>query len=114
MGGLNDLGTALTAALSEAGKNATGVAGAAARVSPLVTVPISGYLVGNGLATGNTDETFNGSFGFATLLVTVFDPIAGAAMGVTKVVNDVAADNAPNVLEEAALAPPTATCSGKK
>lgn len=54
------------------------------------------------------------TFGFATLLVTAFNPIAGAAMGVTKVISDLTADSGPNVLEQAALAPPATTCSGGK
>ena len=116
VGALNDLGGAGATAVSEIGGSATGVAGTVARGSPVVAGVISGGVLLHGVASGNSQQEFDGTYGLVTLGVAIFQPYIGLGMAIGKVLGDAAApnDNDPNILEEAALAAPTTQCPATK
>ena len=119
VGSLNDLGAAGATAVSETGGDLTGLAGDAARGAPLIAAPIAAGTLAHGYATGNQQQEFDGGFGLTTLIVGAFLPPVGLGMALGKVAGDAAGledteHNDPNILEEAALAPPPAQCPAQK
>ena len=75
--------------------------------APFVAAPISGAFLAHGLASGDSQQTFDGGYGLLTLGIGMFAPPVGLGMALGKVVGDATGienpnQNDPNILDEAA------------
>jgi hypothetical protein len=114
VGVFTDTGGSIATLLDETGSSVTGLAGDVAKGAPFVAAPISGVALLHGIQTGNSQQTFNGTYGLTALAVGVAIPPMGIGMALAKVIDDISEPDEPpsSIFDLAASLPPASSCGG--